>query len=196
MRFPHLKAGRCSIELDSGTVRAVSVEPKDVHEPNDDDVVVVETQDYLCPPIVIDSQGFPVADAPIVNAHDSIAAHTVERPKPIAAHTPEQPEPIPAHAQKQPTLIVGDTLEQLSDDVLDDDELMDLEGGANQPAPSFDDFPPETPSRYGYEYFGEELRAPWRPGRGDQFKLGKSRGTTCTLSGTGKASSPSTADAH
>ena len=157
VRFPHLKAGRCSIELDSGTVRAVSVEPKDADEPNDDDVVVVETQDYLCPPIVIDSQDFHVADAPIVNTHDSIAAHTVERPKPIAAHTLEQPEPIPSDAQEQPTLIVGDTLEQLSDEVPDDDELMNLEGGANKPAPGFDSPPPppEPLSRYGYEVYAD-----------------------------------------
>jgi len=60
--FPRLKPGRCEIDLEAGTVRAAGVKCKD------DDVVTVEEQNHWCPPIVVDSQYFP------------IAAHAVDQP--------------------------------------------------------------------------------------------------------------------
>ena len=60
--FPRLQPGRWEIDLECNTVRAVGVKPKDR------DVVLVEDQDHWCPPIVIDSQDFP------------IAVHTLDQP--------------------------------------------------------------------------------------------------------------------
>ena len=63
--FPRLKPGRWQIDLEAVTVRAAGVECKD------DDVVTVEEQDHWCPPIVVDSQDFPIA----AHAVDQPAAH-------------------------------------------------------------------------------------------------------------------------
>ena len=69
--FPRLKPGRWRIDLEAGTVRAAGVECKD------GGVALVEEQDHWCPPIVVDSQDFPIAaqavDQPDAHFGDTVA---------------------------------------------------------------------------------------------------------------------------